>query len=404
MAKYRFAFCLICDPERRKGIRFPEDRREVHCPRCGQGLKPDPAWWIEYYFEGRRKREKIGPSRVLADQVLAKRRVEIVENKYLDIRKEPKIRFEDFADEYLEVHCKPNNRSWQKTDSPNLAHLKKYFGGKYLCEITPQDIERYRAARLKKVTKATINRVLTTLSSLFNRAIEWGKGEKNPMAKIKTFKLANQRVRYLEKEEINKLLAEIDRLTLANKHDQYTHLKPIVIVALHTGMRRGEILGLKWHDIDINRDIIHLYNTKNGEKREVPMNEIVRKTIIAVPKNPKSPYIFCGKNGEPYGSIKKSFSTACEKAGIINFRFHDLRHTFASQLVMSGVDLNTVRELLGHKSIDMTLRYSHLSPDHKKRAVDVLGQRMDTFVVMEDKSKMLEELNILELSENKSAV
>jgi len=119
-------------------------------------------------------------------------------------------------------------------------------------------------------------------------------------------------------------------------------------------------------------------NTKNGEKREVPMNAIVQKAVIGVLKNPESQYVFCNKDGKPYANVRKSFFTACKKAGIISFRFHDLRHTFGSQLVMSGVDLNTVRELLGHKSLQMTLRYSHLSPDHKKRAVNVLGQRMDT--------------------------
>jgi len=141
-------------------------------------------------------------------------------------------------------------------------------------------------------------------------------------------------------------------------------------------MRKGEILGLKWSDIEIKRAIIHLHDTKNGEKREVPMNETVQKTIIGVLKNPESQYVFCNKDSKPYGDVKKSFSTACDKAKIENFRFHDLRHTFASHLVMSGIDLNTVRELLGHKSIEMTLRYSHLSPDHKKRAVDVLNTRL----------------------------
>ena len=108
------------------------------------------------------------------------------------------------------------------------------------------------------------------------------------------------------------------------------------------------------------------------------MNEVVQKTIIGVFKNLESQYVFCNKDNKPYGNVRKSFFTALKRAGIINFRFHDLRHTFVSQLVMSGVDLNTVRELLGHKSIEMTLRYSHLSPDHKKRAVDILGKRMDT--------------------------
>jgi len=101
---------------------------------------------------------------------------------------------------------------------------------------------------------------------------------------------------------------------------------------------------------------------------------------------PDGPYVFCDKNGQSYRNIRKSFFTAMRKAGIIGFRFHDLRHTFASHLVMSGVDLNTVRELLGHKSLEMTLRYSHLSPDHKRSAVDILNRQMDTIWTPEAKA------------------
>jgi len=347
-------------------------------------------WFIDYYANGRRKREKIGTSKALAETVLKKRKVEIAEGKFLDIKKEQKIKFGDFADEYLEVHCKSNNKSWHKSDQPNLNHLKKHFAGKYLHEITPGDIERYRSERIKEVSKSTVNRVLSCLGSMYNRAIEWGRVTSNPMAKVKAFKVADKRIRYLENEEIDKLLANCCE-----------HLRPIVVVALNTGMRKGEILKLKWHDIDIKRNIIHLLDTKNGEKRELPMNEVVQKTIIGVLKNPESQYIFCNKDGQPYGDIKRSFFTACKKSGIINFRFHDLRHTFASQLVMSGVDLNTVRELLGHKSLEMTLRYSHLSLDHKKRAVDILGKRMDTIWTLGDKSKESDKVGLPQLSDNK---
>ena len=190
----------------------------------------------------------------------------------------------------------------------------------------------------------------------------------NPVKKVKFLKENNKRLRYLVAEEIVKLL----------KHCK-GHLKPIVIIALNTGMRRGEILNLKWHDIDFKRGIIYLLHTKNNEKREIPINDAERAALIKVRKHPDSPYIFCGNDGKPFHDTRTSFFTALKKSGIINFRFHDLRHTFASQLVMSGVDINTVRELLGHKSLEMTLRYSHLSPDHKKRAVDILGKRMDTF-------------------------
>ncbi|MFA5093477.1 MAG: site-specific integrase [Candidatus Omnitrophota bacterium] len=327
--------------------------------------KRGDVYYISYSLNGNRVQRAVSTDRKLAEAVLQKRKVEIAEGKHLDIKKTLKVKFEDFVDEYLEVHCKPNNKSWRKSDYPNLNGLKKYFGSKCLHEITPEDIERYRAERIKEVTKSTVNRVLNCLSSLYNRGIEWGKVISNPVSKVKLFKVPEKRIRYLEKEEINRLLANCCE-----------HLKPIVIVALHTGMRKGEILGLRWHDIDIKRGIIHLLDTKNGEKREVPMNEVVQKTIINVLKNPESQYVFCKEDNKSYGNVRKSFSTACKKADITNFRFHDLRHTFASQLVMNGVDLNTVRELLGHKSIEMTLRYSHLSPDHKKRAVDLLSKKI----------------------------
>ncbi|MBM3248483.1 MAG: hypothetical protein FJZ10_03565, partial [Candidatus Omnitrophica bacterium] len=306
--------------------------------------------------------------------------VEIAENKYLDIRKEQKIKFEDFADEYLELYSKPNNKSWMKSDRHNLKSLKDFFSGKYLYEITPMLVEKFKAKRAQEVSPATVNRNLACLKSMFNRAIEWGKTKDNPVKKVKLFRENNKRLRYLEKEEIIKLLSNCNG-----------YLKPIVIVALNTGMRKGEILGLKWHDIDFKRGIIYLLNTKNGEKREIPINEQVKTALIRTKKHPESPYIFCKEDGNPFGNIRKSFFTALKKAGIMNFHFHDLRHTFASHLVMSGVDLNTVRELMGHKSLEMTLRYSHLSPDHKKRAVDILSKRMDTIWTPEATSEKVSE-------------
>jgi len=371
--------------------------------KMGKYLK-DGNWFIDYYAEGRRKREKIGPSKSLAETVLKKRKVEIAEGKFLDIKKEQKIKFEDFANEYLELHSKLK-KSYD-TDCKIVGLLNKFFGGKYLYEITSLDVERFKSTRAKEVKKAkskdgkeqfispaTVNRALAVLKSMFNKAILWNKAESNPCKGVKLFKENNQRLRFLEKEEVGKLLDNCCE-----------HLKPIVVVALNTGMRKSEILGLRWRDIDIKRGIIHLFDTKNGENRDVPMNEITQKTVISVLKHPDSQYIFCNNEGQPYGDIKKSFLTAIKKSGIVNFHFHDLRHTFASQLVMSGVDLNTVRELLGHKSLEMTLRYSHLSPDHKKRAVDILGKRMDTFWTPEAVGKKPEKIAVPQLFDNKLVV
>ena len=145
-----------------------------------------------------------------------------------------------------------------------------------------------------------------------------------------------------------------------------------MVTALHTGMRKSEILNLKWVDVDFDQKLITIGDTKNGEIRYIPMNETLTEALESVKKYAYSPYVFCNDNGNRYGDIKKGFSAALKRAGITTFRFHDLRHTFASYLVMSGVDIRTVQELMGHKSIEMTCRYAHLSPDHKQSAVKCL--------------------------------
>ena len=325
-------------------------------------------WYIRYYVGDKNVRRKIGPGKGLAEIALKKIKVAIAEGRYLDIKKEQKIKFENFADEYIKTHSKTNNKSWEQTDLHTVKCLKAFFAGKYLSEITPQMVEQFKAKRVTEVKPATTNRALALLKSIFNKAIAWNKFDsRNPVKGIKFYK-EQPRLRFLEREEITKL---IDNST--------EPLKSIIIIALNTGMRRGEIFNLKWHDIDFSRGIISLYETKNGEQRKVPMNEQVKKAIIAVRKTPDSPYVFCNEEKRPYCDIRKSFFTACKKSRITDFHFHDLRHTFASQLVMSGIDLNTVRELLGHKTIEMTLRYAHLSPDFKKRAVEILGERIDNF-------------------------
>ncbi len=330
-------------------------------------VKKGSNFYIDYYVNGRRKREKIGPSESLAKIVLKKRKVEIAEGKYLDIKREKKLKFDDFALQYLTMYCKTNHKNWQRTDASNIRLLKKHFSGKYLNEITSKDIEQYKADRLSEVTPSTVNRGLACLKSMYNRAIEWELTESNPASRVKLLRENNKRMRFLEKEEIARLLDSCN-----------PRLKPIIIVALNTGMRKSEILNLKWQDYDFSRGILYLRNTKSGEKREVPVNEQAKTALVSIPKNPKSDYIFSNKDGRPCQSVRKAFDNALKRAKIADFRFHDLRHTFASHLVQSGIDLNTVRELLGHASLKMTIRYAHLSPNHKKQAVDILSRQMDT--------------------------
>jgi integrase len=289
----------------------------------------------------------------------------------LNKKKEIRIGFRDFAVQYRKW-AEANNRSYKKSKEWIIERLVGYFGEKLLSDITSWHVEKYKSkrkeeilkrniekvAKAKQISLATANRELACLQHMFGRAIEWGKTEKNPVAKVKSFKENNGRLRFLLPEAINCL---IDCCP--------SFLRPIVITAVCTGLRKGEIVNIKWDDIDFRNRVIYIADTKNGEKREVSMNDLLTETLKSIKRNDTSPYVFCDKEGKPYYRFEKSFATALEKAGIKDFRFHDLRHTFASNLVMEGVDLATVRELLGHKSIEMTLRYSHLSPDHKSKAV-----------------------------------
>jgi len=324
-------------------------------------------YFINYSVNGERKREKIGPDRKLAERVLNKRLTEIVENRYFDKKKEYQVLFDDFANEFLQTHSLVNKRPRvAKRDAGLIKQLSAHFSGKYLCDITPQSIEQYKTFRIEKVKPATVNRELACLRVMINKAIAWDKAEdKNPFKKVKLFKENNIRERFLEKEEITKLLESCA-----------PHLKPIVITALFTGMRHSEVFNLKWQDIDIHRDIINIPQTKSGKKQEIPMSGIVKKALIGVPKHPGSAYVFCNTDGRPYTNVRKSFDAALKKCGIINFTFHDLRRTFGSQLVMAGVNIKTVQELLRHKDIKTTMRYAHLTPDHKMRAMETLNSQL----------------------------
>jgi integrase len=203
------------------------------------------------------------------------------------------------------------------------------------------------------------------------------------LRRVKLPKEENRRARFLSVAEFQRLIGAAE-----------PHLKPVLIFALNTGCRKGEILGLTWDRVDLKHGFIHLDKTKAGEPRQIPINATLRETLAGLVRRVDSPLVFYNpkpldkpKTEDPaavtktkraalgrWHDLKRSFATACRKAKLQDFRFHDLRHTFASQLVMAGVDLTTVSRLLGHASLTMTLRYSHLAPDHLKGAVDVLAK------------------------------
>jgi len=231
-------------------------------------------------------------------------------------------------------------------------------------------LEQYQTEKLQKGNKpATVNRLLATISHMFTKAVEWEMLSEDILKKIRNVKFLpenNKRLRYLSNEECSDLIN-------ACSH----HLRPIVITAINTGMRKEEILSLEWKKhIDLKNDFILLDVTKNGERREVPINQTLREALQSIVIKMNSPFVFNDSKGHRFGDVKKSFKSACQKAGISDFRFHDMRHTFASHLIMAGVDLVTVKNLLGHKSLSMTLRYAHLAPSHTVKAVEILDKRL----------------------------
>jgi len=346
--------------------RYRQSHQAKKCKKCGYDLARtrQKVYWIDYYVTKpylRRRRERIGPWKQLAEQVLAKRKAEIAENRFLDKFEEPpEVTFSDLAKQYTEW-CKANNRAVD-TKMIRVRHLQDFFKDKLLTDITSWHVEKYKAERKKVVSESTVNKELTVLRHMMNKAIEWGYLQENPLKNVRWFREKRGRLRFLSAHEIAALLRECSKW-----------LRPIVLFALNTGMRRGEIMSLTWDCVDFEAKVIYVTETKSGDMRVIPMNQ-VSETILRDLREQAGrdqKYVFVNPTtGRPWVNIRKPFMEACKAAGISDCTFHTLRHTFASQLVMKGIDLKTVSELLGHKNIQMTMRYAHLSPDHKRLSVE----------------------------------
>jgi integrase len=303
----------------------------------------------------------IGPSRKGAGKVISKKKAEIAENKFLDVKKElPPIRFYDFAVKYREWAKANKTKNSYNRDLTSMVYLNEVFEKKNLHEITMEQVEKYYSQR-KVISIYSANRELALLKHLFTKAIEWGRVKESPAKGVKVkLKEETQRVRFLMPPEIQLLLSHCP-----------DNLKPIVTVALHSGMRREEILSLKWTQVNFITGIIHLDKTKNHEARNIKMNLTVQAALKGL--NRISEFVFCKVDGSRFTKVPGPFENVVRNAKIENFHFHDLRHTFASNLVMAGVNILTVKELLGHKKLDMTLRYAHLAPNYGD-AVNILDR------------------------------
>lgn len=252
-----------------------------------------------------------------------------------------------------------------KEESRRLLAVWRDLADVPLSDITAWQVERWRASRRKAgIATATVNRDLALLKSALAHARKWGMLDADPLAAVRQRRVDNARVRYLSP-------AESQRLRAALSARPYDHIVPAVLLTLNTGLRFGELVALTWADIDLPAKVltVRAATAKSGRTRHLPLNAEAIAALRAWHDRQPQGRLF------PYTTFKRAWATLLREAGITGLRWHDLRHDFASQLVMHGVDLNTVRELLGHADMKMTLRYAHLAPSHTAAAVALLGAK-----------------------------
>lgn len=363
---------------------------EVRCDKLkGLLVRVQPSGTLSYVIQyARGKRITLGDARVLTLEQARTKAREILGQVATgaDPQEERKPKAGPLTlDKFLRDHYGP----WQKTHhrrGDTEQRLRAAFPdllGKPLPDVTPWLIEKHRKARKEAGTaETTINRDVVTLKAAMNRAVDWEFLDVNPLAPVKQLKIDRQGViRYLDPAEERRLLAALGQLP------DHRRLRPMVLVSMHTGLRWGELAALRWPDCDLGTRLLTVRGegAKSKQTRYVPLNDTAHAALQSWADHCQAEaeaeaevdtdldgLVFPGKAGV-LDNVTKSWTSLLKTAGINDFRWHDLRHHFASRLVQNGVDLNTVRELMGHADIKMTLRYSHLAPEHRAAAVARIG-------------------------------
>jgi integrase len=340
----------------------------------GNGItKQNGSYWIRYTdANGGRHFEK-GGTKASAEKLLTTRRSEKLEGKLPETLRGSGITFDQLCDDALAFSKAQNSKKQTKELTYRIDnHLRGDFGTRPARTITKSEIIAWLADKQEDNdwSVATRNRWQATFSLIFRVAVDNEKLSSNP-AKMKRKKEDNGRTRFLSEAEERKLLAIIDK--------RFPKYRPHLILSLNTGMRQTEQYSLKWHQVDLDKRLIYLEKTKNDTPRQVPLNDASIEALNAIKGNRDvklTDPVFPSARQDDNGSLQGArgwFPSAVEEAELVNYTWHCNRHTFASRLVMAGVDLRTVAELLGHKTLQMVMRYSHLAETHKADAVNRLA-------------------------------
>jgi len=345
--------------------------------------KSDVCFDISYKLDGKRIFEKVGwlsegYSAKLASQIRANRLQQIRHGEELPRQKAKAPYYHDVACKYLNWAKSNKTREGRDDEYRNRMYLAPVFDNKRLDEISPFDLERLKADLSKHLSLGSVKHCLVLFRQIFNKAIEWDlyQGE-NPIKRVKLPILQNQRQRFLSYEEAKLLMAELQRRS--------EQLHDIALLALHCGLRAGEIFNLKNQDIDIENELINVSDPKNKENRKAFMTKAVKQMFKNRICEKPDEFIFRDKkHAGPINDISRAFKRSVDKLklndGVTDPRqkitFHSLRHTFASWLALQGETILVIRDLLGHKSLAMTIRYAHLIPDQKRKATLNLEKKL----------------------------
>jgi integrase len=380
-------------------------------------LRVQPSGYMSYYLayrahDGRGKRFRVGradaltvaQARDLAEKHMARvmAGIDVQEVRQQERHEAQRIQLQTLGG-FLDAKYAPWVLAERKSGAATLARLQYNFAdllARPMQEISPWMIEKWRAEQLKRgKQKSTVNRDITGLKSVLAKAVAWDILPSHPLAKLKPIKLDTKgRVRYLTEAEEARLRTALilrdERIKAARARANAwrrargyvempsieiqaygDRLTPMVLLTLNTGLRRGELFNLRWEDINVQAKVLTVQGTtaKSGQTRHLPLNrEALAVLNTWCQQSSGDGYIFPGKGGQRLDNTRKAWKRLLQEAGITGFTWHDLRHSFASKLVMLGVSLAAVRELLGHADLTMTLRYAHLAPDHKAHAVEKL--------------------------------
>jgi len=351
--------------------------------------KKDNRWYIDYYLpNSKRKREVVNitgkdPNTITrrdAEKALSIRKGQIAQGKFDITRAEKPVKFEKLVEAYLEW-ADENHKSSER-DHTACKNLLAHFSGKNIYSLNLWEIGKYKSERKKQGRQPeTINKELGVIRRMFNLATEGAlrvKSAKNPVEGLKLLKVPPRKTRTYTSLEFQKLYE-----TAPN------HFKPILLCAYITGMRRGEIVNLKWNDVNFEDKYIYVAETKTDEPRTIPICESLLSKLLQMKKESDCEFVFTTPNGKPYTSKtvwKTAWGSTLKRSGIPKGRFHDFRHTFMTDLIVDEKeDFATVMALSGHKSMSMLKRYTHAKEEAKKTAMKKRENRvnistMDTYL------------------------